>query len=194
MVAEDFHREEASEEEDRLVAAERQGDGRSNMMMERILRHLTTGSWHLRRALRGHLDARVEEGVRLAEEGTSAEIVVVIEATLDWRAVARGRTARERALEVFSRERVWDTQHNNGILLYLLLADRDAEIIADRGFNEKVTPPEWRDVCAILEKEVATSDLPTAVMKTLDAIGAIARRVFPASASPNELPDTLSIR
>ncbi len=178
---------------ERLVVVARRGVGRKSMMMRRVAKHLTIGSWHVRRALAGARNDDLSEVVRRAEEGTSAEIVVVIEAALDWLAVARGRTARDRALEVFSHEQVWDTQHNNGILLYLLLADRDAELIADRGFNDKVQPREWNEVCAILEREVAASDLPTALAKTLDAIGEIARRVFPASVSPNELPNPLRI-
>lgn len=163
------------------------------MAMKRLAKHLTTGAWHVRRAISENGRRELAHSVQLAEKDTSAEIVVVIEAALDWRAIARGRTARDRALEVFSRECVWDTEHNNGILLYLLVADRDAELVADRGFNDKVRPEEWEHVCRMLERESKATDLSGGLTKALEAIGYIARRVFPAASSPNELSDTIRV-
>jgi uncharacterized membrane protein len=178
---------------DRLVEAAPRGVGEQNMAMKRLAKHLTTGTWHIRRAISASGRRELAQSVESAERGTSAEIVVVIEAALDWRAVTRGHSARHRALEVFSRERVWDTEHNNGILLYLLVADRDAELVADRGFNDKVHPEEWQEVCRMLERESKSTDLSGGLTKALEAIGSIARRIFPAATSPNELGDTIRI-
>jgi len=172
-----------------LVDGERENAMKALIHLRRVHRHITTGSWHIKRALQDDHSRIISDAVAAAERGTSAEIVVVIEAALDWRAVAKGLSPRHRALEVFSRERVWDTTHNNGILLYLLLADRDAEVVADRGFNDKVSSEEWSGVCASLEHEAAASDLTGGLVKAIDKIGQISRRAFPSSDSANELPD-----
>ncbi len=135
----------------------------------------------------------ITQAVHAAEKHTSAQIKVVIEASMHFVDVIRGQTARERALEVFGVERVWDTHHNNGILLYLLLSERDAEIIADRGFNEKVPASRWQGVCSTLEADVRNGSLGHAVLNAVHAIGAIAHEVFPSTGHSNELPDEVKL-
>jgi uncharacterized membrane protein len=98
--------------------------------------------------------------------------------------------ARERAIQVFSELGVWDTERNNGVLLYLLLAERDVEIVADRGFNGKVTAAEWEEVCRRMESWLREGRHPEAVIAGIDAISRIVARHFPPSArGRNELPD-----
>ena len=77
----------------------------------------------------------------------------MVEGSLRCLDVIRGMSVRERALDVFGEERVWDTEENNGILLYLLVSERDAEIVVDRGFNQVVSSEQWEEVCLQLERD-----------------------------------------
>jgi len=88
--------------------------------------------------------------VRAAHSG---EIRVAIEGALEPGEVWHGKTPRERALEVFAALGVWDTEANNGVLIYVLLADRDVEIVADRGFNGRVPDSEWQAACEDIRRE-----------------------------------------
>jgi uncharacterized membrane protein len=162
--------------------------------VKRLLQNLTTGKWHLRRLLGSAGASAITEAVSTAERATSAQIKVVIESSLDLGPLCRGQTARERALEVFGLERVWDTSGNNGILLYLLVAERDAEIVVDRGFNKFVAPNEWEGLCSSLTREIAVEGFLTAIVRTVERIGAIASRAFPTTGSVNELSDDLQLR
>jgi uncharacterized membrane protein len=99
-------------------------------------------------------------------------------------------TPRERALEVFGLLRVWDTEHNNGVLIYLLLADRDVEIIADRGIAKAVPDSEWRAICAAIESASAAGKHADGVVEGIQAVSAVLARHFPHRGdSSNELPD-----
>ena len=104
--------------------------------------------WTLKRRFpNATLDA-IEAAVAASEARHRGEIRFAIESALDLRALWRALPARERALEAFAELRVWDTREQNGVLIYMLLADRDVEIVADRGFDGRVRPEEWHDVCA----------------------------------------------
>ena len=162
--------------------------------MKRFFQNLTTGTWHVRRHLGAQGAARITEAVKVAEQTTSAQIKVVIEAALDLAPLLRGQTANDRALEVFGHERVWDTSSNNGILLYLLVAERDAEIVADRGFNDLVTAKEWSEICDTLSREVLANDFVTGIIRAVEMIGAVATRIFPSTRHSNEISDTVSVR
>ena len=110
-----------------------------------------------------------------------------MEAALDVGPLLRGQSPRERAIEVFSQLRVWDTEHNNGVLIYLLLADRDVEIVADRGIHAK-TGTQWEEICRAMEAELKQGNYEKAVT---DGVSAVARhlvRHFPRG-RVNELPD-----
>ena len=96
----------------------------------------------------------IERAIEESERTHSGEVRFAIEAALEPGEVWAGRTPRQRALEVFSALGVWDTEANNGILIYLLLADRDVEIVADRGFNGKVSAAEWSAVCGAMEQHL----------------------------------------
>jgi uncharacterized membrane protein len=162
--------------------------------MKRFWQHAFTGKWHVRRLLNGVSRKRLTECVTAAERGHSGQIRVVIEATPGMRHILRGSSARERALQVFARERVWDTQLNNGVLLYLLVAERDAEIVADRGLNDRVSAKQWEEICIALEREVPTHGFVTAVCNAVNGIGVLLRQTFPSDASSNELGDDVVIR
>lgn len=162
--------------------------------MDRLFKNLSTGRWHLAKLLSPIERALVTDAVQEAEKSTSAQIKVVVETSLHFMDVVRGQTARERALEVFGVERVWDTTYNNGVLLYLLIAERDAEIVADRGFNDKVSPTEWQQVCHTLEQAAKSGGLATAIIAAVEQIGEMARKVFPSTGHENELGDEVRVR
>ena len=116
---------------------------------KRWLKHVFMPPWAWRRAFpRATLDA-IEAAIRESETRHGGEIRFAIENSLPASWVWRGMTGRKRALEVFSFLRVWDTEHNSGVLVYLLLADRDIEIIADRGIAARVDPAAWGAVAQI---------------------------------------------
>jgi uncharacterized membrane protein len=144
--------------------------------------------------LSGGASQEITNAIREAEQGHSGQIRVVIEGTPGVAHVLKGRSARDRAIDVFAIERVWDTTHNNGVLLYLLVAERDAEIVADRGLNNKVTADQWHTICAALEQHVETIGFSRAVCAAVSSIGSRLREHFPVDGAPNELPDGVVIR
>src|SRR5687767_441551 len=105
----------------------------------------------VRRAFPAHDLQAIEKAIAKSEKRHGGEIRFAVEAALDVPALLRGQSAHGRALEVFSELRVWDTEANNGVLIYLLLADRDVEIVADRGVNRRVGPQGWEAACREME-------------------------------------------
>lgn len=176
----------AAVEEVSAVAVHR-GDGNVN----RILRHLVTGSLAVRRAFPDASLAAIEQAIRQSETGHSGEIRFAVEASLDTLPLLKGQTARERAIQAFSQLHVWDTAQNNGVLIYLLLADRDVEIVADRGIDAKVGHAEWEAICQEMEKAFRKGRFELGVLAGIRAIGARLRAHFPAerAGEDNQLPD-----
>ncbi len=100
--------------------------------------------------------------------------------------------ARDRAREAFAQLRVWDTRANNGVLLYLLLADHRIEIVADRGFDGLVSAEQWRGACLLIEERLKAGEPEAAVLRGLEALSALIEQHFPRDADYvdlNELPD-----
>jgi len=154
------------------------------------LRHLFVLPGAVSRAFADGSLADIEQAVRRSEQLHDGQIRVAVEAALDPLHLWRGKTARQRAIEVFAELGVWDTERNNGVLLYLLLADRDVEIVADRGFNGRVTSAEWEAVCRHMESSLGKGRHGEAVIAGIDAISKIIARHFPPTArGRNELPD-----
>src|ERR1700740_2842499 len=119
----------------------------------RLVRHLVEFRWRLKRRFGRPVRDRIQADGGRAEATHSGELRVVIENDLDAWSILAGKSARARAVEVFAGCHVWDTAHNNGVLLYVLFADRAVEIVSDRGFNGLVTPAEWTGVCRAMESE-----------------------------------------
>lgn len=160
------------------------------MALVRVLKHLFYPPWLARRRFPPALMARIERAIAEAEVRHGGEIRFALEATLDFWALLRGVTARQRALQVFAELGVWDTEANNGVLIYLLLAERDVEIVADRGFNGRVAPERWAEICRQMEQRFAKGDYADGVLAGIAAISAEMARHYPAQTSPdNELPD-----
>lgn len=147
--------------------------------VSRIFRHCMAGPRRLKRAFpQGTLDA-IEAAIAAAETRHSGEIRFAVEAALDFGPLFAAVDARTRAIDVFSSLRVWDTEQNNGVLIYLLLADRDVEIVADRGFNGRVDSAAWQQICAEMEQAFRARDFKAAALAGITRVTEEIERHFP---------------
>ena len=160
------------------------------MRIKRIARHLLTTTAGVRRAFPRSALIAIEKAIKASEALHAGEIRFAVEGALDGSPLFKGQTASERALEVFAQLRVWDTQHNNGLLIYLLLADRAVEIVADRGIHAKVGKHEWDHACRQMEAAFRQADFEGGVIGGVQAVTRHLAAHFPAQGnSSNELPD-----
>ncbi len=161
----------------------------------RTMKHLGMGAGAVRRRFDRQAMERIREAIAAAERGHAGEVRFAVEAALPVRALLKHPDARSRAVEVFSRLRVWDTEGNTGVLLYLLWADRAIEIVADRGITALLPADAWQAPCARLAERLRQGDEPAgAVCECIAAIGAILRGALPGiDRTPDELPDTPEI-
>lgn len=158
--------------------------------MKRMLRHLLMTRWSRQRLFPPATLAAIEAAVHAGEGAHSGEIRFAIETALDFRQLWSGTSARERAIEVFTQLRVWDTACNNGVLIYLLLADRDIEIVADRGFDGRVEVAQWEGICRAMEQEFRAGRFEAGALTGVQLVSAIMARHFPPQGGDrNELPD-----
>jgi uncharacterized membrane protein len=156
----------------------------------RLFKHLASTHWQVRRAFPAAAMTEIAAAIRESETCHLGEIRFVVEGALEFSSLLHNQTARERALEVFSLLRVWDTEHNNGILIYLLFADRDVEIIADRGIDARVGAAEWEGIGRAMEEHFRRREFVQGVKAGIQAIDRHLSRHFPAAGTnPNELPD-----
>src|SRR5918992_1161003 len=158
--------------------------------MKRLLRHLFTGAWQVRRVFPPDVMKSIEAAIAAAEQLHHGEIRFAVEAGLDVLPLLNGQSARERAIQVFSDLRVWDTERNNGVLIYLLLADRDVEIVADRGIDARVGADGWESICHRMEALFRQSRFKAGVIAGIEAVSGYLARHYPRrDADTNELPD-----
>jgi hypothetical protein len=159
----------------------------------RWIRHLFLDDLALRRAFpRTTLDA-IARTIGEQEQRHRGELRFVVEGGLPLQALWGGHSANSRALELFARMRVWDTEENTGVLVYLLLADRRVEIVADRGIHARVGTTAWETICGEMQREFGAGRFEAGALSGLAAISDLLAQHFPAgadpSANPNELPD-----
>lgn len=160
------------------------------MDVARAWRHLFAGS-----AASLYPEASLQRIAGAIAEGEGqhrGQVVFAVEPALSLRAVVAGHQARQRAADVFSQLRVWDTADNNGVLIYLLIADRRIEIIADRALTERVSDAQWRGVCQQIEERLTAGDPEAAALAGVRAASALLAEQFPRAAgdaSTNELSD-----
>jgi len=155
------------------------------MDLKRIARHLFFPRRFPKEAM-----PSIEQAIAASEATHRGEIRFAAENGLDGPALLAGESARARAIEVFSELGVWDTEENNGVLIYLLLADHDIEIVADRGINAKVTGAEWEKICRGMEQSLARGAYGQAIVQGIQEIAVLLARHFPPRpGGRNELPD-----
>jgi uncharacterized membrane protein len=134
--------------------------------------------------------AAIEQAIKAGEATHTGQVRFVVEGALDGAPLFRDQSARQRALDIFSQLRIWDTAQNNGVLIYLLLVDHNVEIVADRGVDAKVGSAGWEKICTDMEVEFKRSNFQGGVIGGIAAVSRELARYFPAhGAGPNELPD-----
>jgi uncharacterized membrane protein len=158
-------------------------------MITRFFKHLFTTRGALNRQFPADDLARITTAVAASEQRHSGQIVVALEAALSLEAIFDGATGKARAHAVFRDLSVWDTAQNNGILLYLLLADRDIEIVADRGIHEKVGQVTWEAICRDLEADLRAGKRAEAVIAAIERLADALAAHFSGPRGDNELPD-----
>ncbi len=160
------------------------------MNIKRITRHLLLPPWQVNRAFPRQTLIAIEKAIKASEAAHTGEIRFVVEGALDGTPLFKGQSARERAIDVFSQLRIWDTERNNGVLIYLLLADRDVEIVADRGIHAKVGQEEWEKICHTMETAFKQENYEGGVVSGIQAVTRHLTKHFPVTgAGRNELPD-----
>lgn len=158
--------------------------------MRRLIQHLLFFPWRLRQLFNKHVLATIEREIAASERRHSGQIRFAVEANFGLLPLLRGVSARARAQDVFAQLRVWDTELNNGVLIYLLLAEHRVEIVADRGINAKLDQAVWQKICHDMQQALHQGAFDEGVCVGIRAIAAHLTMHFPfAGANINELPD-----
>lgn len=153
------------------------------------------------RTLPDDLLNRLKKRIAASEHRHSGEIRICVEAGLPtsylwrhfWHKTPIRTVMRQRAIMMFSKLRIWDTEQSNGVLIYLLLAERDIELVADRGINQHVSPAEWQAIVQRLSTALHEARFEDGLTLALEEVSAILMRHFELKAgekNPNELPNT----
>lgn len=156
----------------------------------RMLRHLFALRWRTRRLFPPEVLADIEGVIQEIESRHSGEVRFVVETAFELPELWQDLPPRRRAADLFGRLGVWDTAENNGVLIYVLLADHDVEILADRGISSRVSPHEWEQVCRDIEGHYRAGRFRQGSVAGVRAVGALLARHFPSGrAGSNELPN-----
>lgn len=163
----------------------------------RVLKHRWHDEADSARALGPGGLQRLQARVAAAERQHSGEIRICVEAGLPLSYLWRGAGARERAVTLFGKLRVWDTEHNNGVLIYLLLADRAIEIVADRGLAQRVPQATWAALVDGMRAAFREGRFEQGLVQAVDAVDTLLLQHFAlaeGAVNPNELPDRPDLR
>jgi uncharacterized membrane protein len=156
----------------------------------RTLKHLFATRTGTRRRFPDDVLASIDKAIQSVETRTSGEIRFVVETALDLADLWLGVTPRERAMRVFAHLQVWDTARRNGVLIYVLAADRDVEIVADRGAAEAIPAPDWEAACRLMEGHFRAGRFSEGSLGGVAAVGALLEKKFPPQARDrDELPN-----
>jgi uncharacterized membrane protein len=160
------------------------------MELTRIVRHLLTTHWMVRRAFPHTTLMAIGQAIRACNAAHVGEVCFAVEGALHSAHLFRGQSPRERAIEVFSQLRVWDTEHNNGVLIYVLLADRAVEIVADRGVHARVGATGWQEICESMEAAFRSGAYRDGAVHGIQAVANHLTKHYPAAGPDrDELPD-----
>ncbi len=161
------------------------------MRMLRSARHLFSTRTRTRRLFPAAVLDSIQGAITAAETRTSGEIRFVVETALELAEVWGGLAPRERAMHAFSSLHMWNTELRNGVLIYVLLADRDVEIIADRGANQRITQADWEGVCRVMEDHFLAGRFAEGSLAGVGGVADLLARHFPPQGGRNrdELPN-----
>lgn len=164
------------------------------MNWRRCVKHLCVGRWQIKRAFPETQLHTIEQVISAGELVHGGEVRFAVEGALTLTALQRQQTPHQRALEVFSLLRMWDTQERNGVLIYLLLADQAVEIIADRGVHARVGMEGWAVICAQMEAYFRAGDYQQGVIVGIQAVNNLLAEHYPSAGKRvNELPNAAVI-
>lgn len=156
----------------------------------RLLAHVFNTPWHVRRHFSKAALHRIEQAIAASEKTHDGEIRFVVEGDLHPLAILQGVSPRDRAIALFSQLGIWDTEQNNGVLIYLLMADHDVEILADRGINRHLGQHGWEHVCQIMQARFRQGQFEQGVIDAINEIGQSLQQYYPATLDDkNELPN-----
>ncbi len=160
--------------------------------LQRMFKHRWLDEADTRRAVPADVLERLAQRVAASERRHSGEVRIYVEAGLPMSYVWRDGTSRQRAITLFGKLGVWDTEQNNGVLIYLLLAEHAIEIVADRGLNRHVAPHQWQQIVQRMGTAFHEGRFEDGLTHALEEVSALLVQHFPAAAgaaNPNELPD-----
>lgn len=156
----------------------------------RLLKHASTTERAASRIFPGPVQERLQHAITEGESGHRGEIMLIIEAAMPLRKIWRGVSTRQRALDLFGTYRVWDTEENNGVLLYFNIAERSAELIADRAAARAITDPEWNAICSPMLAAFKRGEFEQGALAAIQSIHDELTEAFPADrADVNTQPD-----
>jgi uncharacterized membrane protein len=160
------------------------------MEIARTFRHLCATQWGTRRRFSPEVLGTIEAAIREVESKHAGEVRFAVETSFDIAELWHEVTPRQRALQVFGHLGVWDTQHNAGVLIYVLMADRDVEIVADRGIAARVSAAEWEAVCREIEGHYQNDRFAEGSVAGIRRVGELLAKYFPnAGGDRDELPN-----
>jgi uncharacterized membrane protein len=149
--------------------------------LHRMWRHLRTTKAAGRRAFPPEALKAIQAAIARGEAGHDGELRLVVEPSLTVQEALAGLTSRQRARELFSDYRIWDTEQNSGILIYVNLADHKVEIVADRAPNRLIQPAEWQEICRIMTEGFARGVYADSVLAALERLHGLLRERLPTS-------------
>jgi hypothetical protein len=156
----------------------------------RLIRHLTAGM-RVRRLFPPATLKAIHDAVSAGEQRHRGQVCFAIEHSLPLGTLSSKLPVRERAHDVFAQLRVWDTEHNSGVLIYVLIADHAIEIVADRGIAARVRQDEWQGICDSMRERFRAGEFERGALEGVKAASDILAREFPSDGSrrANELAD-----
>ncbi len=158
--------------------------------MRRLLRHLITDFWSVKRAFPSPTLRAIEDAIGAGERTHTGELRFVVESSLPFGLLVQGIDARQRAIKLFGELGVWDTEENSGVLIYVLLADRRVEVIADRGIHRRVGEGAWVGICRSMQQAFRRRQFEAGALDGIAAVCALLAEHFPPTlTNANELPN-----
>lgn len=159
-------------------------------VFRRLISHLSKTPWTIRKHFSNASLDRIERAIQMSERSHTGQIRFIVESDLHPIDILGKKTPNKRAMELFAQLGIWDTEQNNGVLIYLLLADKDVEIVADRGIHNLVGESGWHSICVEMESHFCKGDFEEGVLFGIKKIGGLMALHFPSDGDHvNELPD-----
>jgi uncharacterized membrane protein len=159
--------------------------------LQRTVRHAFSSRAEAARAFPPAALAAITAAITAGEQTHRGEVRLIVEKALPAAAAWHGVSNRQRAIALFADYGIWDTADNCGVLLYVNLADRKVDIVADRGIDRLIDRATWQGVCDTMTRGFAQGDFDAATLAAIGQVNALLAQYFPAAgARPNELPDS----